>query len=89
MKLTQHQLKKIISEEFNSVLKEQESNLNLPKQDAKKALKVAKMTKIRPKVAIISDIKIFIPSLLFVDNSINSCSKKILAIITPTIHPII
>ena len=43
------------------------------------SFKVAKITKIRPKVAIISDIKILIPSLLFVDNSINSCSKKILA----------
>ena len=55
MKLTQHQLKKIIAEELDSVVSEQESDLNLSKQDAKKALDVAKKTKDMPEIQALFD----------------------------------
>lgn len=55
MKLTQHQLKKIIAEELDSVVNEQESDLDLSKQDAKKALEVAKKTKDMPEMQALFD----------------------------------
>tara|TARA_A100001515_G_scaffold93436_1_gene74768 strand:+ start:290 stop:823 length:534 start_codon:yes stop_codon:yes gene_type:complete len=55
MKLTQHQLKKIIAEELDSVISEQESDLNLSKQDAKKSLDVAKKTKDMPEMQALFD----------------------------------
>lgn len=55
MKLTKYQLKKIITEELDSVVNEQESDLDLPEQDAKKALEVAKMTKDMPEMQAVFD----------------------------------
>ena len=55
MKLTKQSLKKIITEELDNVVNEQESGLDLPKQDAKKALEVAKMTKDMPEIQAVFD----------------------------------
>ena len=55
MKLTQYQLKKIITEELASIVNEQESGLDLSKQDAKKALEVAKKTKDMPEMQALFD----------------------------------
>ena len=55
MKITKEQLKQIIKEELEAVMNEEESGLDLSKQDAKKALDVAKKTKDMPEMQAIFD----------------------------------
>jgi hypothetical protein len=56
MKLTKETLKRIIKEELDAVMNEEATpELDLPQQDAKKALEVAKATKDTPKMQAIFD----------------------------------
>jgi len=55
MKLNKQRLKRIIAEELRNIVNEQDSSLDLPEQDAAKALKVAKMTKDMPEMQAIFD----------------------------------